>query len=145
MRFLSIALVAAVCPAQQSWPYLTYFGGLGSENIRFVSSDGAGGTVLAGETFSVGPPFSTLPPGFRSTPSIFVARIDAAGQLAFANIVGDGRVGAISVDLDGKIFVAGTIQVATDFTTPGVFQREANVSQAFVAKFSPVGEKLFAT
>lgn len=145
MRFLWIALAAAVCQAQQRWPYLTYFGGLGSESIRFVSSDGAGGSIVAGETFSIGPPFSDQPPGWRTAPYVFVARFDAAGQLIFMKVLGDGSLGAMAVDADSATFVAGSIRVSSDFATPGVFQSEATGTQAFVAKISSSGEKQFAT
>ena len=145
MRLVLVTLLAAVCQAQGNWSYLTYLGGSGSESIRAVSSDGAGGTFVAGETYSIGPPFSAQDPGIRSVPSVFVARIDAAGQMVFAKVLGDGSASALAVDADGNAFVSGTIRVAPDFTTPGVFQPEAVSSQAFVAKISPSGDKLFAT
>ncbi|MBI2685842.1 MAG: hypothetical protein HYX27_05980 [Acidobacteria bacterium] len=145
MRFVLITLLAAVCQAQGNWSYLTYLGGIGSESIRAVSSDGAGGTFVAGESYSIGPPFSAQDPGYRSVPYVFVARIDAAGQMVFAKLLGDGSASALAVDPDGNAFVSGTIRVAPDFSTPGVFQPEAVSSQAFVAKISPSGDKLFAT
>ena len=105
MRLVLVTLLAAVCQAQGNWSYLTYLGGSGSESIRAVSSDGAGGTFVAGETYSIGPPFSAQDPGIRSVPSVFVARIDAAGQMVFAKVLGDGSASALAVDADGNVYV----------------------------------------
>ena len=138
-------LLAVACQAQGTWPYLTYFGGSGSENISAVSSDGNGGTFIAGTTSSVGPPFSTANEGYRSASSVFLTRIDASGQPVFTKLLGDGSLSALAVDADGNALLTGTIRVAPDFTTPGSFQPEASSAQAFVAKFTPSGDKLFAT
>lgn len=145
MRFPLLMLLAVACQAQGTWPYLTYFGGSGSENISAVSSDGNGGTFIAGTTSSVGPPFSTANEGYRSASSVFLTRIDASGQPVFTKLLGDGSLSALAVDADGNALLTGTIRVAPDFTTPGSFQPEASNTQAFVAKFTPSGDKLFAT
>lgn len=145
VRLFLFTLLAAACPAQDHWSYLTYFGGAGSENIQFMTGDGAGGTYLAGETSSVGPPFSDESPGYLSVSAVFLARLDPAGQLIFAKVLGYGSASALAVDAAGNAFFAGNIRVTNGFTTPGVFQPEATSAQAFLAKFAPSGEKLFAT
>jgi len=138
-------MLVAVCPAQEHWSYLTYLGGAGSDKPNAVKSDGAGGSFIAGETYSIGPPFSTQGPGYSSVPSAFIARIDAAGQMVFATRLGYGGATSLAVDAAGNAFVAGTMRLEPDFATPGVFQPEAGSSSVFIAKFSPSGEKLFGT
>lgn len=145
MRFLVFLLAAVVSPAEEPWSYLSYFGGAGGETIQAVRSDGAGGTFFSGTTSSVGPPFTDAAEGYRSNSQAFVARVDAAGRLVFATLLGDGSAPALAVDADGNVYVAGVIQSSRGFSTDGVFQPEMDFAGGFLAKFNPAGEKLFAT
>lgn len=126
-----VFLLAASAPAaaQQNWPYATYLGGAGDDAIRMVASDDDGSTLLAGV----------------SGAQTFLMKLDARQRPVFSKVLGSGQATALAVDAAGNAFVAGTIEVTADFATPGAFQPQAAVFQAFVAKYSPSGDKLFAT
>ncbi len=141
-----LLLLAGLTPAQETWPYLTYIGGSGDDDVRWMASDGQGNTFVAGVTLSIGPPFSDEVPERILNPLMYVMKLDAAGQLVFSKVLGFGSsVGAVAADQAGNVFVGGVIQAAPGFATPGAYQEQAPGFQAFLAKFSPTGEKLFAT
>jgi hypothetical protein len=141
-----LLLLAGLTRAQESWPYLTYIGGPGEDDVRWMASDGQGNTFIAGITQSIGPPFSDAAPDRAFAPRVYVIKLDSAGQLVFSKILGTGfSVGAVAADQAGNVFVGGVIQSAAGFTTPGAFQEQGPGFQAFLAKLSPSGEKLFAT
>lgn len=137
--------LAALAPAQHKWPYSTFLGGAGDDDVRFVTSDNSGNTFLMGLTFSVGAPFSEEPSGFASTARVYIMKINSGGRVVFSKLLGVGFPGALAVDAEGNVFAAGTTQVVEGFATPGSFQTEASGGQAFLAKFGPEGQKLFAT
>jgi len=72
-------------------------------------------------------------------------KIDAGGQLVYSKVLGFGTVWAMAADGAGNVFVSGVVDEAPGFTTPGAYQMDAPGFQAFLAKFSPTGEKLFGT
>lgn len=139
-------LLAGLTPAQERWPYLTYIGGPGEDNVRWMASDGQSNTFVAGITQSIGPPFSDAPPDRTFIPQMYVLKLDGAGKIVFSKILGTGfSVGAVAADQAGNVFVGGVIQASPGFTTPGAYQEQAPGFQAFLAKFGPTGDKLFAT
>ena len=141
-----LLLMAGLTPAQETWPYLTYIGGSGDDDVRWMASDGQGNTFVAGVTLSIGPPFTDAAPDRASNPLVYVMKLDAAGQPVFSKILGTGfAVGAVAADQAGNVVVGGVIQAAPGFATSGAYQEQAPGFQAFLAKFSPTGEKLFAT
>ncbi len=140
-----IILLAGLAQAQQNLPYLTYVGGVGDDDVRLVTSDEAGNTFIAGHTNSIGVPFSDEPQGYTSVPRVYVMKIDSAGRQVFSRVLGSGLVGGLALDGGGNVFVGGRIQATPDFATPGAFQESATSTQVFLAKYSPEGEKLFAT
>lgn len=140
-----IILLAGLAQAQQNSPYLTYIGGPGDDDVRLVTSDEAGNTFIAGHTNSLGVPFSDELQGYTSVPRIYVMKIDSAGKQVFSRVLGYGLVGGLAADAEGNVFVGGRIQASPDFATPGAFQDSASSTQAFLAKYSREGEKMFAT
>jgi hypothetical protein len=109
MRGVLILLLAAALSAQENWPYVTYIGGSGDDTVSLVTSDESGNTFLAGRTSSVGPPFSNEPPGFRSGSEVFLMKADPRGRMVFLNVLGSGFPGALAVDKEGSVFIAGQI------------------------------------
>jgi photosystem II stability/assembly factor-like uncharacterized protein len=141
-----LLLLAGLTRAQETWPYLTYIGGRGEDNVRWMTSDGQGNTFIAGITLSIGPPFSDAAPDRTFASQMYLMKLDGAGQVVFSKILGTGfSVGAVAADQAGNVFVGGVIQAAAGFATPGAYQEQGPGFQPFVAKFSPSGEKLFAT
>jgi photosystem II stability/assembly factor-like uncharacterized protein len=146
MRALLLILLAGAASAGQNWQYATYVGGAGDENVTLLNSDNQGNTYVAGLTQSIGAPFEDLPWGYRSAPRGYLMKLDQQGQLIYSKILGNGSVGALTVDNEGNVFVGGTFATSTpDFATPGSYQPNSERPAAFLAKFSPSGEKLFAT
>ena len=146
MRALLLILLAGAASAAQNWQYVTYIGGAGDESVTLLNSDEQGNTYLAGQTQTIGAPFEDVPSGYTALPRGYLVKLDPQGQLVYSKILGDGSVGAMALDKEGNVFVGGTFATPTPgFATPGSYQPNAERATAFLAKFSPSGEKLFAT
>ncbi len=137
----------------------TYLGGANDDSGFRLVSDGAGGAIVAGSTFSLN--FPTTPgaydPTFNSTSTmsdVFVARLDpsqsGAAQLVWATYIGgSGNDGAYDVGIDpsGSVTVAGfttSTGLPIPFpTTPGAYDPTSNGGlEAFVSRLSPSGNSL---
>lgn len=146
MRAHLLILLTCAAAAGQNWQHVTYIGGAGDESVTLLNSDDQGNTYLAGQTQSIGAPFEDVPSGYRSATRGYLMKLDPQGQLIYSKILGDGSVGALAVDKEGNVFVGGTFATPTPgFTTPGSYQPNSDRPAAFFAKFSPSGEKIFAT
>jgi Beta-propeller repeat/Abnormal spindle-like microcephaly-assoc'd, ASPM-SPD-2-Hydin len=132
------AMVLKLNPAASGSLYATY---IGEQSIATaIAVDTSGNIFFAGATISAFP----TPGGTCSGPSGFVAEINAAGSLAFAECVGGdaARVSDLVVDQSGRIYVAGsagtglTLQNAIDASPP------AGGGGLFVASFDPTAPSL---
>ncbi|MCS6917314.1 MAG: T9SS type A sorting domain-containing protein [Chitinophagales bacterium] len=130
----------------------TYYGGAGSENIRSMISDAAGYLYIAGTTYSdtgIATPgaFQTVKHNYDDG---FLAKFTPGGQLVWGTYVGDSgvdRFHAITMDLFGHIYAAGTTSSKKGIATPGVHQTVygGSTADAFLCKFDTGGHRLWCT
>jgi hypothetical protein len=144
--------------------YSTYLGGSGEEacpgriTIGTVSSPPAGcpaiavdsafNIYVAGSTTSsdfppAGTPFQGTP---AATPDVFVAKLNAQGQLVFSTYLGGNFTdftAGLAVDGASQVIVAGST-TSTNFPTKGAYQTTAASAgqHAFVSELLPDGSDL---
>ncbi|HET6399346.1 MAG TPA: PKD domain-containing protein, partial [Candidatus Thermoplasmatota archaeon] len=82
----------------------------------------------------------------------FVAKVDVKQSpptLVFATFLGgryDDHARAVAADAQGNVYVAGMASDGAVFpTTPGAFRQTGTWYEAFVAKYSPTGTRLWTT
>jgi murein DD-endopeptidase MepM/ murein hydrolase activator NlpD len=140
------AFVARLSPAGDALDYLTYLGGSEFDRAWAVAVDVLGNAYVAGATDSPNLPVSR---GSLDTTLVgrdgFVAKIDAAGSLAWATYLGgsdaDQALG-IAVSGVGNAYVVGATH-STDFpVTSGAFDTSLGGDDAFVAKLNADGAGL---
>jgi hypothetical protein len=122
------------------------FGGSRNEFVADAAEDSRGAVYVTGDTNStdlptVSPTQST--PGGANLNGFVVVFAPNTFDVVFATYLGgDGfpLPESIAVDLQGNIFVSGTVSIGTTFpTTAGAFQRDIKGrNDAFLVKYSPV-------
>lgn len=129
--------------------YSQYFGGGGYSTILDAVSDGAGNTIVVGETSDGGHPAT---PGVwdesynGGTLDAFVAKFAANGALLFSTYLGGrGEDSALGVALDaaGNILVTGKTYSPDFPTTAGAYDRTLGGERdAILVKLSPDGRSV---
>jgi len=135
--------------------FSTHLGGGEDEYARSIASDGEGGVILTGNTFSSN--FTVTDGAYDENfggglyADAFIARFNSAGnQLIYSTFLGgrfDDRAHAITSDGEGGAVVAG-YTFSSDFpTTDGAYDRhfegEANADHdAFIARINHNGSAL---
>ena len=103
--------------------YASYLGGNGDDEGFGIAADSNGNSYITGESNSTAG-FPGVSPSFGGFDA-FVVKINADGSLGYTTLVGgsgDDLAGAITVDTNGAVYVAG-ITTSTDFpTSPGAPQ-----------------------
>jgi len=141
------AFVAKVNSAGTALSYCGYIGGVGDEECDGIAVDGAGNAYVVGYTNSSEATFPvTVGPDltFTGSPSIFVAKVNAAGTaLSYCGYVGSYGYGrGIAVDGSGNAYLTGItffdetafpVIVGPDLTYNG------GTYDAFVAKLNAAG------
>jgi hypothetical protein len=147
----SDAFVAKISPTG-ALVYSTYLGGNGTDEGNSIGVDAQGNAYLTGKTTS-----STYPTlaAFQATRTgsmdAFVTKLNALGSdLVYSTYLGgdEGENGyGIAVDaVSGNAYVAGDTASSNFPVTAGAFQTTyRGLSDAFVAKFSPTGSRVYAT
>jgi hypothetical protein len=129
--------------------YSQYFGGAGNSSILDAVSDGAGNTIVVGETSTGGHPvtsgsWDTTYNG--GTLDGFVAKFSPTGSLLFCTYLGgSGEDSALGVALDsaGNILVTGKTYSTNFPTTVGAYDRTLGGQRdAFLVKMSPDGRSV---
>lgn len=126
--------------------FSTYLGGSGDDSGNSVAADPAGGTLVTGSTLSTDfPTLGALQPRSGGSRDAFVARLDAAGKLAFSTYLG-GSASDDAADVapgpGGEAFVTG-YTYSDDFPTLNPVQaRRAFLADMFVAKLAADGTAL---
>lgn len=107
------AFVARLNPAGTALSHATYLGGSGSESAHSVALDAVGSAYVSGATGSADFPVTDGAFGMAhgGEQDAFLAKIDAAGALSYAGLIGGGGDDwgqAISVDEGGHATLAGS-------------------------------------
>ena len=131
--------------------WATYFGGTGADLATDAASDGLGGLLIAGTTFSDDLPTTpgSAQPEKNDMADAFLLRLDDDGSLLHAGYLGGGdaeEAAGIAGGPNGEAYLIGHTK-STDFpATAGAFATEnpsdAERSAVFVAKVSADGGTL---
>ncbi len=131
----------------------TYFGGLQSETsgINNCQIDDSGNIFFSGVTWSstniaTAGAYQTVLTG---TEDVFLTKFSATGQQLWGTYYGgdqgaDG--GGLGLDVDDNLYLCGYTSSTTNMATPGAFQTILRgESDAFLAKFTPAGFRIWGT
>jgi hypothetical protein len=134
--------------ADGSLVYSSFLGGINDDGGRGIAVDGSGCAYITGETYSDTFPASPNAWQKQKAPysDAFVAKVNPEGTalLYCTYLGGDGHDSgnAIAVDSRGNAYVGGQTD-STNFPVLHAFQgRKKGLSDAFVAKLSPLGSRL---
>jgi len=146
----SDAFVTKINASGNAIVYSTYLGGGGSDRANAIAVDGAGNVHVAGTTDSLN--FPTVNPRQASNAGyddVFVTKLSPAGAVIFSTYLGSGDSydfgSGIAVDPSGDVHVCGTTYSSNFPTLNAVQGTSGGGDEAFVAKFSAVGELRYST
>ncbi|MFT5820026.1 MAG: PKD repeat protein [Crocinitomix sp.] len=131
--------------------WATYYGGINAELMHDVESDKFGNIVVSGVTTSAE---QIATPGafqedFAGGQDAFLVKFQQDGTRLWGTYFGllwVERGDAVTADTIGNIYMAGKITSPTGAATPGAFQIDnGGITDAFLAKFDPDGNQLWAT
>lgn len=147
-------VVGKINPTGTAFVYSVAFGGTSYDNASDIAIDGAGNAYIVGATYSTDfPVWNAFQPTLKGDIDAFVAKLNATGTaLTYSTYLGgtggDGGE-AIAVDSWGNVYVSGTTDTSSfqDFpvTTGAVQTTPGGYNDAFVAKFSSAGNRLYST
>ncbi len=124
LYFFTDAFVAKLNPTGTAILYATYFGGQHDDAGRKIAVDPWGDIVIAGITSA--DDFPLVDPIASAPNEMFVSKLSADGStLLFSTYLGgedDDGLGAMAMDADGFVYVAGYTRSVGFPTTPGAFE-----------------------
>lgn len=136
----------------------TYFGGEKSDDIYDIVVSDSGYVFLTGATLSTTDiaslgAYQTI---FGSTSNVqdgFLAKLNTDGTLAWSTYFGGEKKDvstSVCVDKAGNVYITGETLSEIGISTPGSFQENNasimnNHSDAFIAKFSATGQRIWST
>jgi hypothetical protein len=139
------AFMSIIAVPTQQLTYSTYLGGSGDDYGNSIATDGAGGVVIAGQTYSTDfpqvNPFQQKLPGATAG---FVTKINPKGAgFVYSTYLGGGfddAVNSVAMDASGKAYVVG-ITTSTKLPTVNALQAsEQGISDAFITKLNADGK-----
>jgi hypothetical protein len=120
------AFITKLTPNGRTILYSTYFGGFKDDIGEDIGLDPDGNIIIAGQTSA--DDFPLLDPIVPSADDLFVSKLSADGStLLFSSYFGgedDDWYGAMTVDSEGHVYLAGATRSVGLPTTPGAFQSE---------------------
>lgn len=126
-------------------------GGPAHDDGLCVAVDANGNVVVAGyfkgATLTFGSTVLTSSSPSISLTEMFVAKFDAEGQLKWAKSAGGNnydQANSVAIDTFGNIILAGTFSSSTMSFGNLSLSNSSNLSDAFLAKYDPDGEILWA-
>lgn len=137
----------------------TYFGGESAENPNAILYDGNGGIYAIGSSISltgIATPGSYQENNAGGTNEGFIAKFDTSGARIWSTYFGgEGQdiLNAAALDANGNIGITGSTNSTTGIATIGSHQDiygggpgfGINARDAFIAVFTPAGNRLWAT
>lgn len=129
----------------------TYYGGSSTDRGTSICTDVLGNIYIGGSTFS---PFNIASfgawqPALESTDDAFLVKFNAMGIRQWGTYYGGNQhdyIADMTVDGDDNIIVTGHTRSSYNISTVGAHQPNlVGVENAFISKFSPVGNLLWGT
>jgi uncharacterized protein (TIGR03437 family) len=146
------ALVLKLDPQGTRYLYVRYLGGSVDDSANAIAVDAAGNAYVAGATASPDFPVTggghlgTAPAG-SSSPRSFLVKLDPAGDLVFADLLGGAAAStaqAVAVNAAGEIVVSGMVSDVAGpafSSTPGAFTIPNTANHPYLLKLDPGGTK----
>ncbi|MCG3164979.1 MAG: hypothetical protein POELPBGB_00739 [Bacteroidia bacterium] len=130
--------------------WATYYGGSSIESSAYVTTDMMGNVYLAGHTISTN---GIASGGFQnsissSSADAFLVKFDANGNRLWATYYGGievEQVTAITTDKIGNIYMTGYTNSNSGIASGGFQNVKSGEFDAFLVKFDPSGNRLWAT
>ncbi|MBI2269337.1 MAG: hypothetical protein HYU69_03165 [Bacteroidetes bacterium] len=153
------AFVVKLTPAGSRF-FATFYGGDKSENATSIQTDNSGNILIAGETYGGSFPIASVGANvvqqavFGGALDGFVVKFSPAGSRLWATFFGGNKVESdviLDVDKSDNVLITGDTYggsfPAGAFGTNIVQQASfgGGMTDLFVAKFSPIGSRLWAT
>lgn len=129
----------------------TYYGGSSTDRGTSICTDVLGNIYIGGSTFS---PFNIASigawqPALESTDDAFLVKFNAMGIRQWGTYYGGNQhdyIADMTVDSDDNIIVTGHTRSNYNISTVGAHQLNLiGLENAFISKFSPVGNLLWGT
>ena len=130
----------------------SYYGGEGTDGINSVTTDGSGNVYFCGITYGS----STLASGGflntngalqGGTAAAFLVKFNQAGDRLWATYYGNSYTGsfAVAADSEDNVYLSGFTYDFVGVAFNGYQNSYAGLSDSYIVKFNPEGERLWAT
>ncbi|MCS6966325.1 MAG: SBBP repeat-containing protein, partial [Candidatus Kapabacteria bacterium] len=151
-RWAICLLLVVLSPGMWGQPtveWATYLGATAQDELRASATAFDGSVAVVGWTLGVNFPVHNAWQGANSGgEDAVIAKFDPTGTLLWATYFGGSgneRALGVATDADGNIYLVG-VTTSTDLPVANAFQSsKAAGSDAFIAKFSPNGQRIWAT
>ncbi len=146
---LGMSIGGGLLFGQPMMEWSTFLGSAAQDELRAVARAGDGSIVVVGWTLGVNfPVLNAWQPQKGGGEDAVIAKFDASGTLLWATYFGGSgneRALGCAVGSDGSVYIVG-VTTSTDLPVAGAFQAtKSGGSDAFIAKFSASGQRLWAT
>ncbi len=131
--------------------WATYYGGSQSERIERITSDSLGTTYSYGYSFSAS---GIAMGGYQNTllgnVDVFIAKLNASGVREWATYYGGTsyeELGGIAWDPAGALYITGYTRSVNNIAFAGYQMTSGGAlgGDAFIAKFNPMGQRIWAS
>ena len=130
----------------------SYYGGEGTDGLNSVTTDSSGNVYVCGTTYGS----STLASGGYlntnaalqgGTAAAFLVKFNEAGERVWATYYGNSWTGSFSVAADSEenVYMLGFTYDVIGIAFNGYQNSLAGFTDAYIVKFNPEGERLWAT
>ncbi len=139
------AYVLKLAPNGTAFVYSTYLGGTNADRALGIDVDDFGNAYVVGDTLSTDFPSVNPIVGFAGFVDAYIAKFDAAGQVAYTTFVGGGVADhglAIAVDRSGNAHITGMTFSDTFLLAQPVQAEIAGNVDAFVTSVDASGTRV---
>jgi hypothetical protein len=130
--------------------FSTFYGGNMNDYVEDMEIDSENNIIVVGYTQSTNLPIeNAYQESFGGSLDAYIAKFDSTGNsLIFATYIGgsdfDGAA-EIAVDSEDNLYVTGTTFSSNFPTVNAIYPNRNGIGDAFVTKFSPLGEVIYST
>ena len=131
--------------------WATYFGGVGTEDGFYVTTDNDGNVIITGQTQNSTNLFTSGAHQSINNGMIdaYMAKFSPSGSLLWSTYYGGSGIDkgkAVYTDTENNIYLLGDTESPDNIATPGVHQENlSGTSDAFLVKFDKNGQRIWGT